>query len=49
MGSEPLSADRGRGIARSIYTNLPADMLLWERADDFVPLDTARVAAALTG
>ena len=28
--------------------NLPADMLLWERADDFVPLDAARVAAALS-
>jgi hypothetical protein len=44
-----LDPDRGRGIARSIYNNLPADMLLWERADDFVPLDAARVAAALTG
>jgi 5-methylcytosine-specific restriction endonuclease McrA len=43
-----LNPDRGRGIARSIYTNLPADMLLWERADDFVPLDAARVAAALS-
>ncbi len=43
-----LDPDRGRGIARSIYNNLPADMLLWERADDFVPLDAARVAAALS-
>jgi 5-methylcytosine-specific restriction endonuclease McrA len=43
-----LNPDRGRGIARSIYNNLPADMLLWERADDFVPLDAAGVAAALS-
>jgi hypothetical protein len=35
-------------IARSIYNNLPADMLLWERVDDFVPLDAARAAAALS-
>ncbi len=44
-----LNPDRGRGIARSIYNNLSTDMLLWDKVEKFVPLDKARLTAALAG
>ena len=46
-----LDPSRARGIARSVYGNLPADMLLWQQAaepDQFVPLDGAAIRVALS-
>ena len=46
-----LDPSRARGIARSVYGNLPTDMLLWQQAvepDQFVPLDGAAIRAALS-
>ncbi len=39
-----------RGIARSVFGKLPAEMVLWQQAaepDQFVPLDGAAIHAAL--
>ena len=46
-----IFTSRARGIARSVYGNLPADMLLWQQAaepDQFVRLDGAAIRAALS-
>ena len=46
-----LDPSRARGIARSIYNSLPANMLLWQQAvepDQFVPFDGAAIRAALS-
>jgi hypothetical protein len=45
----PRDTDRSASVATAIYLRLPANIRLWRRPDEFVPIDRERIARALTG
>jgi hypothetical protein len=40
--------EKSLGVTRGIYLNLPTDVPLWLRTDEFVQLERARLEAVLT-